>query len=189
MQADFKEKLNIGKLGENIISAWFHQKGFSILPVYEVEGNDNKGPRMFSGGQQLIAPDIFVFREKDAYWIEAKHKTRFSWHGKTSQWVTGIDIKHYEHYLEIDIETPWPVWLLFLHKDSTPWAEDLSRWRACPKACPVGLFGNALDKLRNTENHRDTRWGKHGMVYWARDSLIQIASMEEIERLQQSESG
>lgn len=184
MQADFKEKLQTGKMGENLISAWFQQKGYSILPVYETEGNDHKGPRMFAGGQQLIAPDIFVFRGSDAYWIEAKHKTRFSWHGKTRRWVTGIDIKHYEHYKEVDVETPWPVWLLFLHKDSTPWTEDISRWN-CPNACPVGLFGNTLDRLRNLESHRDLRWGKHGMVYWARDNLLQIASAEEVERLQQ----
>ena len=94
--------------------------------------------------------------------IEAKHKTAFSWHRLTGRWVTGVDLRHYEYYCKIEDMSPWPVWLMFLHrggqaKDSPP--------------SPSGLFGNRLEVLRRQENHRSDKWGKWGMVYWALPSL------------------
>ena len=163
----FAQHLQEGQVGETKIANWLKSRGFSVLPVYEVELETGKGPRLFTFAEQLIAPDMVVFKEDRCYWIEAKHKTAFSWHRLTERWVTGIDLKHYKDYCKIDDISPWPIWLLFLHKGGQ--AKD------SPPDSPAGLFGNTLRILRNNENHRHANWGKHGMVYWAIDILRLIA--------------
>lgn len=168
----FAESLAVGRAGEAAISRWMRSRGLSVLPVYEKIIDEGKGPQLFTPNQQLIAPDLFVFGKGKAFWIEAKHKTAFSWHRKTARWVTGVDLRHYEEYCKIDDDTPWPVWLLFLHSGGQ--AKD------SPPDSPSGLFGERLAALRKTENHRHTNWGRSGMVYWAEASLKKIAGLCEV---------
>ena len=167
----FAQNLQAGIVGETKIANWFKRKGYSILPVYEVEMDSGKGPRLLTPTRSLIAPDMVVYKGDKCYWIEAKHKTAFSWHRLTGKWVTGIDIKHYEHYCEIDSNSPWHVWLLFLQRGGQ--AKD-------SPGSPAGLYGNTLKRLRQCENHRHANWGKHGMVYWAIDNLMLIAELDEV---------
>jgi len=169
----FKEHLDFGKTAETAIAAWLRSKNYSVLPVYEKVIDEGKGPQVFlPNNVSLIAPDLLAFKTEKAIWIEAKHKTAFSWHRITNRWVTGIDLRHYIDYCKIDDLTPWPVWLLFLHRGGQ--AKD------SPPNSPSGLFGNVLSKLRRMENHRHGNWGRTGMVYWAIDSLIKLAEYEEV---------
>ncbi len=107
----------------------------------------------------------------DLMWVEAKHKTAFSWHRMTGEWCTGIDICHYEDYCKVQDAFPWAVVLLFLHdggqaKDSPP--------------SPSGLFGRKLSYLREHEHHRHVNWGRYGMVYWGIDALQKLADIGEL---------
>lgn len=86
--------------------------------------------------------------------------------------MTGIDLRHYEDYCKVDDASPWPVWLLFLHRGGQ--AKD------SPGNSPAGLFGKPLDYLRTHENHRHENWGRSGMVYWAHESLKLLADVEEL---------
>ncbi len=167
---NFTGKLEYGKAGESRIAAYFKRKGYSVLPVYEKEMTERKGPTLFAfDGTQVIAPDMLVFSGEKCFWVEAKRKSAFTWHRISRQWVTGIDINHYENYLRIaDGLSPWPVWLLFLHESGR--AKDTPEGMSSP----TGLFGNDLLVLRECENHRHENWGRHGMVYWARKSLKHI---------------
>lgn len=167
----FEENLGFGQVGESAIARWMRRRGNYILPVYEKEIDSGKGPRLFGPSGQLIAPDMFVFGGPEPKWVEAKHKTAFSWHRKTKSWVTGIDLRHYEDYLAVDERTPWAVWLLFLQKGGQ--AKD------SPAKSPSGLFGNPISYLRDHENHRHSAWAK-GMVYWACRSLKLLASLEDM---------
>lgn len=166
----FNQQLSVGKVGESVIKQWLNSIGFSVLPVYEKMDSEYKGPQLFTptGGQ--IAPDMFVFRGEKCMWIEAKHKSAFSWHRITGRWVTGIDLRHYLDYCKIDDDSPFPVWLLFLQRSGQ--AVD------SPPNCPTGLFGNPLKYLRMHENHRHANHGKSGMVYWSVAHLQKIASLE-----------
>jgi hypothetical protein len=124
--------------------------------------------------------------------IEAKHKTVFTWHHVTKRWLTGIDLHHYEQYDQVQRETRKAVYLLFLHECSTPSAIDLGGRKQCrdcgeaesgscsPRECPTGLFGRSLNFLKSNENHRDPRWGRHGMVYWAHNKLKLLAALDEL---------
>lgn len=166
----FEKSLEVGKVGESEIAKWFRGKGYHILPVYEIEKNQFKGPAVFSAdGTEIIAPDMLVFSSDKTWWIEAKHKSAFTWHRISKRWVTGIDLHHYEEYLRINRLAVWPVWLMFLHKDGI--AKDTPKGMKSP----TGLFGNSLQHLFLNENHRHRNHGKSGMVYWSVDQLIKIA--------------
>jgi hypothetical protein len=170
---NFERKLAVGKMGEDAISVFLQERGYSVLPVYEKIINEGKGPQIFrlrndDLPEGIVAPDAFVFNAETAFWAEAKTKSAFSWHRNTQKYTTGIDIRHYEHYCEVDDSSPWDVWLLFLQKGGS------AKGETAPTE--AGLFTQKLSKLRKCENHRSNNHGNSGMVYWARESLIRIAS-------------
>lgn len=167
----FKQSLNYGLAGETLIARWFQRRGWTVLPVYEKVMDTGKGPTLFLPDRKLIAPDMFVFNSQKAWWIEAKHKTGFSWNRTSQRWVTGIDLNHYMDYLLVEDLTPWPVWLLFLQRGGQAKDSPIS---------PSGLFGNALDYLRNHESHRSQKYGSYGMVYWSIDVLKKMSDIKDI---------
>lgn len=175
----FEESLQIGQMGETAIARWLRNKGHTVLPVYEKVIDTGKGPQLFLPDGCLVAPDMLIYRGDKVLWIESKYKTRFSWYGKGRNWVTGIDLRHYNDYLKVDQLSPWPVWLLFLHIETEPSISDLDRWK-CPSSCPAGLFGSTLKSLQATESHRSDRHGKTGMVYWSIGNLKKIAELYEV---------
>jgi hypothetical protein len=182
----FDRRLAFGKLGENYIAAWLrHVYGYHVLPVYDTPVNTGKGPTLYpSHAEPLVAPDLFVFRPTGqprhaVRWMEAKTKTAFSWHRLTSTWVTGIDLHHYEQYLNVARLMPWEVWLLFLHLGGQA--------KNSPPNSPSGLFGHELRYLSQREHHRSDRWGKSGMVYWAADTLNKLATLEEVHQAMETE--
>lgn len=187
----FKENLAMGQIGESAIARWLRRRGSSVLPAYEKEIDSGKGPRLFSPNGQLVTPDLFVFPSLE--FIEAKHKSVFSWHHVTRKWCTGIDLHHYADYREVQSETCTRVWLLFLHRSSRPGEIDARGRTSCPACafsptgsccdaeCPTGLFGGSLSYLVKNENHRHSNHGRHGMVYWAHETLNLLASVEEVE--------
>lgn len=154
-----------GRVGESKIAKWLIARGCKVLPVYQMIQETGKGPQLFMDDKQLVAPDALCFKGNNAFWIEAKHKTAFSWYRKKEIWTTGIDKRHYEHYLQVDDLTPWPVWLLFLHKGGQAKDSPVS---------PAGLFGERLSILRNCVDHTSDRHGPTGMVYWNKDSLRKL---------------
>lgn len=161
-----------GVAGESRIAHWLRRYGYSVLPVYEKLVDEGKGPQLYLPEGSLIAPDLLAFKAKKTVWIEAKHKTAFSWHRLTQRWVTGIDLRHYKDYCRVQDETPWDVWLLFLHEGGQ--AKD------SPADSPSGLFGNRLAYLRCHVNHRSDKWGRTGMVYWALEHLKKLGKLDEL---------
>jgi hypothetical protein len=171
----FRRELAFGKVAESKIADWlrFGRKRYCVMPVYEIAEGQYKGPQLFTPDGEHIAPDMFCFNKDRALWIEAKHKTVFSWHRLSGKWVTGIDLHHYGQYLKALVVSPFPIWLLFYHPNSETSEHD--------GRSPTGLFGGDLSVLRGCENHRHENWGKTGMVYWAHASLRRLASVEEVE--------
>lgn len=173
----FQRKLAFGQVAESEIAKWIMHRGNIVLPIYDIEYDSGKGPRLFSDSRQYIAPDLLVFGKNSPIWIEAKHKTVFSWWRKGRVWETGIDRRHYHEYLAVSEVIDWPVWIIFLHRCSTPAACDAQH---CVGDSPTGLFGNTLKFLRDNISHQSDKWAK-GMVYWARDSLTQLATLDELD--------
>jgi hypothetical protein len=177
----FAESYEIGRIGESVIARWLRSRGWFVLPVYEIEVDSGKGPRLLSPDRELIAPDMFIFRVSNgkqvSQFIEAKHKTVFTWYRIGRRWTTGIDLRHYEHYCEVDRLSPWPVWLLFLHRSCTPSSDDLRH--GCPSECPTGLYAEKLSKLLKCESHRSDRHAK-GMVYWSESDLRKLSTLDDV---------
>lgn len=158
----FARNLQSGKAGESAIAEWLKGRGWNVMPVYEKIIDEGKGPQVFSADRELVAPDLFVFNGQKCLWVEAKHKTGFTWHRLTKKWETGIDRRHYLDYLEVRKRSGIPLYLMFLHKggqakDSPP--------------SPAGLFSAEILHLSENINHTDYRWGRSGMVYWAIETL------------------
>lgn len=181
---NFADSLAVGQMGESMIAQWLRLRGFHVLPAYEKEIDNGKGPRLFTasntGHAQLIAPDLFVMGKGQFMWIEAKHKTRFSWYGRNRYFVTGVDLRHFHDYCRVADATQLPVWLLFLHQCAETWPEDVRKWGA-PPVCPVGLFGREISFLRKTNSHQSEKWGATGMIYWRPyEHLIELATLDEV---------
>lgn len=84
--ATFATQLERGKIGESLIAEWLKRKGYHILPVYEKEISEGKGPQIFTAeGRGLVAPDLLAFKSDKMQWVEAKHKSVFSWHRITGR--------------------------------------------------------------------------------------------------------
>jgi len=180
--AEFQKQLAFGQQAETAIAKWVMRRGSLVLPIYDIEYDTGKGPRLFDRDGEYIAPDLLVInKHKQVLWIEAKHKTVFTWHriSKPPCWTTGIDRNHYQGYLRIQNRIDWPVWLLFLHRSSQPDARDLTH--GCPESCPVGLFGDTLERLAKCVNHESPKWGRYGMVYWSAASLKELGPLSEFE--------
>ncbi len=164
--AHFNQQLSIGKTGETEIAQWLINRGGSVLPIYEISENQYKGPALYIGNGGVIAPDMICFNNGVMTFIEAKHKNAFSWYRIKQIWTTGIDVNHFEEYLRIQELTAVNVWILFLHrggiaKDSPP--------------SPSGLYGQKVRILNQTIDHKSDTFGKGGMVFWNRDTLIQLS--------------
>jgi len=170
---NFQEDLHFGKAGERTVSQWLQSRGHMVFPAYEKEGSDFKGPQLFSVSGDLVLPDLLAMKGGKAIWFEVKRKSCFTWHRISNTWVTGIDLHHYNQYQEVAARTAFPVWLVFLHPSEKPEVGDIAH--GCPVSCPKGLFGNEIEVLAQNESHRHKNWGRHGMVYWARDSLLKLA--------------
>ena len=167
----FTETLAKGQLGEDAISLWLMKKGYAVLPAYQVQMDTGKGPRLFTAERSYIAPDLLAFTSGKVVWIEAKHKTGFTWHRLTSCFVTGIDLRHYSDYIAVQERGHWAVHLMFLHDGGT--AKD------SPNS-PSGLYGQSLSYLTRHEHHRHANWGKGGMVYWDIKDLRVYAPLAEV---------
>ena len=163
-----------GKAGESAIARWLRGKGCSLLPVYEKIISEGKGPTLFPElpHDPIVAPDLLVWEGNNVRWIEAKHKHGFTKHRQTGDWVTGIDGYHFDQYLQVEMFSPWPVWLLFLQRGG--------QTKDSPEISPEGLFGGPLRVLVGAIHHRCTadQCGKGGMVYWAREKLELLASLD-----------
>jgi hypothetical protein len=174
----FAEQLGRGLIGEGEISRWFISKGYSVLPAYEVEVNHGKGPRMFSAQGAFISPDLLVFNSQKVFWCEAKTKSAFTWHRSSLTWQTGIDRRHWHHYLDVAFIAPFPVWILFFHRPGNQ-AKDTPEGLVSP----CGLFGNEIGKLRETIHHEHENHGPSGMVYWTLESLRKLSDYNSVLKL------
>jgi hypothetical protein len=180
----FQQKLAFGQIGESLIARYLRSRGWSILPVYEKEIDNGKGPRLFLPygypETELIAPDLQGMKYQKVQWFEAKHKSAATFYRKKWRWQTGIDKRHYLDYKRVQEITTYPVWLLFLQRES-----------ACNNAplnvpsCPTGLYGCPITQLYSDEGYYDRGGKRYYMVYWGVQELKKLASLEEV--LQKSE--
>jgi len=175
----FDEALKVGRLAESAIAKWFMRRGYNVFPAYEVENGNYKGPRIFGANGELISPDLFVFKPEAVFWVEAKSKAAFTWYRIGQNYQDGIDKKCWLDYLKLAQAMYWPVWLLFLHGPG-----QVAKDNPEGMVPPTGLFGQDISELKNRVDHESDKWGRTGMVYWNVDSLIRVATWNEVAGVQ-----
>ena len=159
----------------------FIERGHTVLPVYDVPLHTGKGPQLFTPGQNLVAPDNLVFlRSKGPsgapiVWAEVKSKDGFAWYRKTATWQTGIDARHFDHYVKVESVTRQPVWLLFVQRGNRTKDQPLDKHQ------PAGVFVGKLSALAETFSHRHQIRGTE-MIFWPICALTLWASLEDVER-------
>jgi len=179
---DFALNLAAGQVGESAIARWLISRGFTVLPAYEKEPGDYKGPRVYSASGNMIAPDLLAFRfgienTRDAvFWIEAKTKAAFTWHRISRTYQDGIDRRCWQDYLRLQAKAPWPIWLMFLHV-----GDGVAKDNPEGLSPPTGLFGEKIATLRYCVHHESDKHGPSGMVYWTVDSFRKLAEAEELD--------
>ena len=180
----FDDSLKTGRVAESCIARWMMRRGFAVLPVYELMEQAYKGPQLFSCDGDFVAPDMLAMKadsKTPILFVEAKHKSGFTWSRKHARFETGIDYKHYLDYQQVRAITGIELWILFLQKGQA--AKDAPQDK---QISPRGLFGNEIRRLMQLESHRHEGWGKGGMVYWATDyppgnpALRHIATYEDV---------
>jgi hypothetical protein len=185
----FNDYYAFGRIAESQFAQWLiHKEGWHILPAYEIEIPSGKGPRLSTALGELIVPDILAMKYKGKKflikWYESKHKTRFTWHWKSRNWQTGIDLRHYLDYIKVQERTGIEVYIAFLHRCSTPSKSDIENHS--PVLCPTGLYGQTLTYLMEHEHHRDKYdrdRREYPMVYWNESNLERLATLEQIQTL------
>lgn len=163
----FKESLAVGRAGESEVSRFIISHGYRILPAYEIEGGEGKGPRLYRAQGNLVAPDLLGFRPQASQpnrlcWFEVKTKSVWTWHENGQQCQDGIDRKHWEDYKQVQDDLKWPVWVLFLHRTAAV-QDNAPDWVVPPAS---GLYGSTVNRMRVTLDHPSDRYGTSGMVYW-----------------------
>jgi hypothetical protein len=175
----FSEKLQVGLLGEDLISRWLRSYGWHVLPAYEVSLDTGKGPRLFTAhGGKMVSPDLLIFQGKEIRWAEAKFKRAFTWHRISNSWQTGIDKYMFKEYLSVREATEFQVYLFFLHEPGHA-AVDTPEGAVSPS----GLYGQSIDILKNKIDHESDRHGPSGMVYWREKDLRKFCEYKEITRI------
>lgn len=169
----FAAQLQWGQKGEKLIAEYLcGRHKLAVMPVYDVQIQSGKGPQVFTADASYAAPDALLFNSQVARWVECKQKTSFTWHRNTQRFTTGIDANHFQDYLKVKEISPWPLWLMFLQGEGE--AKDTPQG----KVAPSGLYGGEIDYLKDNVNHTHANWGRHGMVYWAEETLHKIDSLK-----------
>lgn len=175
---NFQQQLQRGLLAEHHIARWLQtQRGYHILPIYNKQDDNRKGPRFYTAsGEQLIAPDILAMRGSTLVWVEAKSKTTFTWHRVSQQWQTGIDYYNYTHYCKVADTVPHAMYVFFLHTETY----EPVACSGAPTTSPTGLYVQSFDVLRSCVHHIYPQSGRNRMVYWSIESLKKVAQLSEV---------
>ena len=178
---DFQDSLAFGHVGESLVSSWLLRQGHTVIPIgspnYTLHSHQGGAPVAYKDDRAIVCPDLLCRTTDGIKWVEVKQKSRFAWYRRGQCWNTGIDDRLWTHYRDCQRVTGVPVWLLFLHRESTPSPGD-QRYLPPGTLCPVGLFG--IDLFRADECKRSGRDGNRTMWYWRARDLKLLATLEEV---------
>ncbi len=166
MRRNFDEQLAFGREIEKAVGAWLMSKGLRILPVYDYSGlQENKAPRFTAAVQSesLVLPDLLGARDSSCRWYEVKYKHHADFTRKTQRLETGISLRLWKQYQQVEKVSGIPVWLLFAHRK-----EDEVR-------------GEMIARLLGRERvYCGGKMGSAGMVFFAWDDLKRVEKLSAI---------
>lgn len=113
----------MGFEGEKHVIEELKQLGFFIFKCTDALDSDarseyNKAPKIHGADVTYIFPDILAFRDSKSYLIEIKTKTEPTLFRKTQQLQHGINLRHYNDYLNVLKITNYDLWLAIYERSS-----------------------------------------------------------------------
>jgi hypothetical protein len=147
------ERFKRGRNGERIVADWFKADGWYVLASYDYNGDDDHPPRMEGRTRRFIIPDLDACKGGRRIWVEVKTKTAPSLHRATNILEHGIPLRHYEQYLQVELETGCPVYLLIYEEQSNQ------------------LLHQKLSELGQPRIYSGDKMSFGGMAFWPRTSF------------------
>jgi len=155
---DFKasEEYQRGHTGERIVAAFLQRRGWYVIPSYNFSGEDgNIAPRLFGLRDSFIVPDLDIAKGGLRIWVEVKTKSAATFTRLTGRLEHGIDKRHCDQYLKIQIITGDPVYLAIVELDT--------------KALLLSSLTELMPSARINIMHQ--RGQEKQMVYWPRSAF------------------
>ncbi len=117
MKRTFDVERERGKGAEIAVSGQYQREGRFVLPSYDYSGDgDNKAPILQCGNRRLILPDLLTFLPGGRKeWVEVKLKDETTLYRKTQTIETGLSLRHFHHYQQVQQVTGIEVSILFVH--------------------------------------------------------------------------
>lgn len=167
-QEDFKKSLAFAREKERGVASLIQKQGYYVLPAYDFSGEqENKAPKLLAplGKRPLVLPDLFCMKSDLAFWLEVKWKTEAYLFRKANRRTTGINLRLWEYYIEVEKESSFPVWIMFLHKKE--------------QEIRAGSLSFLRDNICYTGRDNNGKM----MVYWNYDLLQVYGSLSLIEAI------
>jgi len=166
MNDAFAKKIEVARQFEKALAAWFQTRfGAYILPTYDYSGlQEDKPPKLLAESESLVIPDLLICRRGKTTWVECKWKSSTALHRNTNTPTTGINLRHWEHYLRVRRVSGCDVVVMFIHI-----AEQEMR-------------GDTIETLRANEHHRydGGKMGRDGMIFWDWGKLRRWCTLAEV---------
>jgi len=78
----FSSNFRYGREAEQKIANIFKKCGWGVIPIEKTADSKRCGPRVYVRGEEIISPDMQVFKEKEVYWVEVKRHEALTWIGR-----------------------------------------------------------------------------------------------------------
>jgi hypothetical protein len=151
------EQFRRGRNGEQIVADRLMRRGWYVIPSYDYNGGDDHPPRLQGWTRRFIIPDLDACKGGRRIWVEVKTKAAPSLHRASGILEHGIPLRHYEQYLQVELETGCPVYLLVYEEQSNQ------------------LLWQKLSELGQPRIYSGDKMSFGGMAFWPRDSFNILA--------------
>jgi hypothetical protein len=115
--SDFARKLARAKVEEQKCAAYLKALGYRVLPTTEFSASGAPKLEAENENESIVMPDLQAFRDGAGAWFECKWKHKADESRRhAGRLVTGVGLRHYDHYCRIERETRTPVVIVFIHE-------------------------------------------------------------------------
>lgn len=169
MRRDFESALAHAREQEKRLAGYVRGRGFYLLPTYDFSGKgDDKAPKLEAppGGRSLVVPDLLAWGPSESLWIECKWKQRADFYRKSGHRVTGISLRLWRHYGEVQRRTGLRVVIAFLHED-----EGEVRIASLARLAVAPMFSH---------QYAGGKMGSSGMIFFGYDAIPLRAQLADL---------
>ncbi|MFC1835352.1 hypothetical protein ACFL2Q_11555 [Thermodesulfobacteriota bacterium] len=163
----FQQQLEFGREVEKRVARWFMLRSFHVLPVYDyTELQENKAPKLtaYITSDSLVSPDLQLAKAGCPLWLEVKYKQRADWTRLTRRYETGISLRLWDDYCQVEEITGIPVAIVFVHE----------------KEDRAVIATMSQLKLLKPRTYTGYKMAAYGMIFFPFDQLNVLSSATDV---------